>query len=483
MKDEKEMNSSNENEESLEASLDKTEDYEQNQLNDELEKLAETFRVELKKAKESGEIKVSDNEVVDENDNAIPEEELCECCGERRKDKTISESYEYCEVCRERMKRYPINFASVIIAISVILVSVLGVTGFISDFSGYNLAKSARDCDKKSEISTAISFYDSSIAFFEDKDIVPKALYKDSAVDVFAVLPQGVVSFYDVSQRVEKALSDFEAKLPIYNGYEELRNKALIMYDTYYAFYTILRNDEYADFDPENKEMINDIYAEVGKLNGQEYTIESMSGEKEKVTYDETMILFSQYMFLSAYGDYNQAYECIKQIREKYPEYIQMYGYDLATIEIQYGNYKTAIELADALKANNAEDSSPYILYAYKERMAGEHEKAIEFVNQGLKVDAEATELYRQKAIALLLMGKKDEALKEIKTAFECEQYGVLYFTYLVIATEAGAEEQVEEITKIIEESGLETPEKIQKYLDGKLSYKKLFTEGTGDIE
>ena len=87
MKDEKEMNSSNENEESLEASLDKTEDYEQNQLNDELEKLAETFRVELKKPKESGDIKVSDKEVVDENDNAIPEEELCECCGERRKDK------------------------------------------------------------------------------------------------------------------------------------------------------------------------------------------------------------------------------------------------------------------------------------------------------------------------------------------------------------------------------------------------------------
>ena len=134
MNDEKDMKlEENGNDEALESSLDKSRNYEQSELNDELEKLAETFRSELKKAKEQGEVKVSEKEVVDENDNVIPQEELCECCGERRKDTSVSQNYAYCSECRELMKRYPLNFSSVVVALAIIVVAVFGVTGFISD--------------------------------------------------------------------------------------------------------------------------------------------------------------------------------------------------------------------------------------------------------------------------------------------------------------------------------------------------------------
>ncbi|MBQ4543068.1 MAG: hypothetical protein IJA19_02740, partial [Clostridia bacterium] len=150
MKDEKETNAlSDEMDDVLESSLDKSGNYEQEKLNDELEKLAETFRSELKKAKEQGEVKVSDNEIVDENDVVIPKEELCECCGERRKDTSVSPNYEYCSECRELMKRYPLNFSSVVVALAIIVVAVFGVTGFISDFSGYNSAMIANKADKE----------------------------------------------------------------------------------------------------------------------------------------------------------------------------------------------------------------------------------------------------------------------------------------------------------------------------------------------
>ena len=42
---------------------------------------------------------------------------------------------------------------------------------------------------------------------------------------------------------------------------------------------------------------------------------------------------------------------------------------------------------------------------------------------------------------------------------------------------------KVEEMKSKLDEYKLELPEKVQKYLAGELSYKKLFTEGTGDIE
>ena len=64
MKDEKEINTSTEkSNEELEAALDKTEEYAEEELHDELEKLAATFRNELNKAKEQGAVKIGAQDI------------------------------------------------------------------------------------------------------------------------------------------------------------------------------------------------------------------------------------------------------------------------------------------------------------------------------------------------------------------------------------------------------------------------------------
>lgn len=484
MKDEKETNAlSDEMDDVLESSLDKSGNYEQEKLNDELEKLAETFRSELKKAKEQGEVKVSDNEIVDENDVVIPKEELCECCGERRKDTSVSPNYEYCSECRELMKRYPLNFSSVVVALAIIVVAVFGVTGFISDFSGYNSAMIANKADKENKKFSAVEYYVEACSFFEEKEIVPKKLYRDSAENVFLTLPEGVNSLNQVSEIIDLALSDFESKLPIYNGYENLRDKSLTMYNTFNGFYAILNNEEYRDLSADDKDKVLKIYKEIGDLIGKEFTIKSMTGEDVTVVYDEAAVLFSQFMFAYSYDEHEKAYECLKTLNELYPEYISMYGYELAILEIQSGNFKEANSLADKLVINNAEDSSPYNIYTYSYRMKGNYKKSLEYAEKGLEINNADTDLYRQKAITLLLQGDIKEAQKEIEKGISSGEYAVMYYTYLVIANEAGDVEKVAEIQKILDDAQVETPEKIQKYLDGKLSYKKLFTEGTGDIQ
>jgi len=484
LKDEKEINASSEkSNEEIESELDKTENYEEEQLKDELEKLAETFRTELEKAKEQGAVKISENEVVDEHNNIIPKEELCECCGERKKDTSVSQNYAYCKECRELMKHYPINFVSVIIALAVILVAALGVSGFITDFDGYNNAYLARKADSENKKNSAVEYYDAAISFFDEMDVVPKKLYKDSAIDVFSTLPKGVASFKDVSERINNALFEFEAKLPLYKSYKDLSDNALIMYDTFNAFYAILGNTEYSNITVDDKDKINEIYNEIGALTDKEYTIESLNGNKETVTYDKSAILFSQFMFAYTYSDYDKAYECLKTLWETAPEFIQMYGYELAIIEVQYGNYKDAVKVADAMKVNNAEDSSPYVIYAYNERMKGNNEKAIKNVESGLLIDGTNPDLYRQKGIALMLEGEIDEAIKVLETGLSYGEYGVLYYTYLVAVTEKGDEEKIKTINDALEKAELKAPERVQKYLDGKLTLKQLFAEGTGDIE
>ncbi len=485
MKDEKEMNASPEkSNEELEATLDKTDEYAEEELHDELEKLAETFRNELNKAKEQGSVKIGDVAVVDEHNNVIPQEELCECCGERRKDTSVSANYQFCSECREKMKRYPISLVSVFIAVVVIVIAIAGVGGFITDFSGYNSARLAKNAESENKKFSAVEYYDKAISFFDENDVVAKKLYKDSASVVFDTLPSGVASFNEVAERLENSVTEFEAKLPIYKSYKDLRDKALVMYNTFSAFYTTLNNVEYGTFDEDDKETIKKVYDDIGALADKEFTIDSMTGgDDETVTYDKAGVLFSQFMFAYAYGDYDSAYEAIGALWENYPEYIQMFGYEFAVIEIQSGNYKNALKIAEAVKANNAEDSSPYVVYAYCERMKGNFDKAIKYSEDGIALDSQNPDLYRQKGIALMLKGDYSGAKKEFETGLSISEYGVLYYTYLVALNELGDTETFEEIKSVLDNAGLTAPEKIQDYLDGKITVKQIFMEGTGDVE
>lgn len=483
MKNEKEIKASSENSsEELESVLDKTDNYNEEQLENELEKLAETFRNELKKAKEQGDSEASETEVVDEKNNAIPKEELCECCGERKKDTSISANYRYCSECRELMKRYPVNFASVIIAVAIVLVAILGVKGFLDDFEGYNATRLAKEADNENKRFSAVQYYDEAIAFFDEKDIVPKKLYKDSAINVLSALPDNISSFMDTSDRLSKAFSETEANLPIYKGYKDLNDTALNMYNTFIAFRTIISNSEYSNVPVDDKEKINEIYNEIGALADKEYTIDSLNGEKVTVTYDETMVLFTQYIIAYNFENYDKAYECLETLWEISPEFVQLYGYDFAVTEIQYGNFKNATKIAKALEANNVEDSSVYVIYAFSERMQGNYEKALKYADKGLLLNSKDPDLYKQKAIALMLEGKTEEAVKEIETGLAYGEYNDMYFTYLVAVTEAGDEEKASSIKETLKQSAIQTPEKVQKYLDGKLTVKQLFTEGTGDV-
>ena len=96
-------------EDNFSNAIDKTQEYSDKALDNELEKLAETFRQELKKAQAMSEEELIKNGIIiqqyEDDEGIIPEEELCKCCGEQRRDKSFGENYEYCRACF-RIDRY-----------------------------------------------------------------------------------------------------------------------------------------------------------------------------------------------------------------------------------------------------------------------------------------------------------------------------------------------------------------------------------------
>ena len=87
------------------------------------------------------------------------------------------------------------------------------------------------------------------------------------------------------------------------------------------------------------------------------------------------------------------------------------------------------------------------------------------------------------RSVVMMLKGETEEAVKALETGLGYSEYGVLYYTYLVALTELEDTEKIEKVNGVLEEAGIEAPERIQKYIDGKLTLKQLFMEGTGDIE
>lgn len=456
--------------------------YEQDALTDELEKLAETFRQELTKASEMNEQEFE--EAFADELGIIPEEELCACCGEQRRDKSFGERYEYCSDCRNAMKKYPLSIQGVIAAILMVGLAVFSVISFAFDFDGYDYAYRAEKFRKEKKLTSASECYNTAITTFADKGILPKRIMLNCASVAFETMDGGMTSMEYVSNIIEEALTETERKLPIYNGVMKLYNENELIYATMNEFYALLQNEKYASYEPGDEKLYKEMMADITGLLEKEITVTSADGStSKKVKADETMVRFCQYMFAYASNDYDEAMKYMRMVQELRPSYYWLYGYELGMAELQSGKPSQARALAEQMLKQNVENGDAYALHSAIDRMAGKQEKAIEWADKGIAVLPENAELYRYKAMALCAAGDFLEAKKVIDKARELQDYPLVYMVSIVIETELGNTAIAETLKQTLAAQGVELTDNMNKYLKGELSAIQMFTEGTGDVE
>ncbi len=453
-----------------------------NELNEELERLAETFRQELKKAQELSDEEFE--EVYADELGIITEDELCACCGERRRDKSFGEHYEYCAECRANMKRYPLNIQGIIMAIVVLGLSVFSVITFASDFKCYDYGYRAEKNRAEKKLTTAITNYDYCVSEFKAKDINAQRMYLRCAETVFKTMDNGVNSMAFVSQLFEDCISDKQANNLLYASpialYEE--NKLLIA--TMQEFYTIIENEEYAEYEPENEEMYEKIMADIEAIVEKEVSVVSLDGKQTKmVKASEPMVRFCQYMFAYSSGEYEESLAYMRLVRELAPDYYWLYGYELGMAELQNGNPEDARSLAKEMMYQNSENPDAYALHSAVDRLTGKYDNAINWADKGLKCVENDPELYRYKALAYVAKGEYDKAKEAIDGALGVQEYALGYMTAIVIENELGNKETVDDYKAVLEEEKIEYTDKMEDYFKGKITAKQMFTEGTGDVE
>lgn len=475
------------NEDNFSNAVDKSADYSNKALNDELERLADTFKQELQKAQAMTEEELIKSGIIiqqyEDSEGIIPDEELCQCCGERRRDKSFGENYEYCRSCREAMRNYPLSIPGIIVLAAMVFVAVVSVLSFASDFSLYKVVNEAENYVSEGKIDSALYTYDDAIATIESAGITPKKLYLRTAELVYYTMPESIYSFTDVSGRIESGLSDFELSLPIYNGYKEINREVLIMESTFAEFYNMMNSEEYIDHDINDDKQYEELMTAIGSIIDKQVTINVGNSSAEMVAADEAIVRYCQFMLAYSAGKFEDSYKYMNAVYELKPSHLWLYAYELGMAEIQRGDAEKAAMFAKALYNNNIEMTEAYVLSSTVERMTGDYSDAIEWADKGIEILPDSGEVYRMKAMALAAKGDYKEAKKAIDKGLEKQQYSYLYLVSMVIENELGNKDAVKEIKEIMKEEELEISERTNKYLKGKITAKELFTEGTGDVE
>lgn len=475
-------------EDNFSNAIDKTNEYSDKALDDELEKLAQTFRQELKKAQAMSEEELIKSGIViqqyEDDDGVIPEEELCKCCGEQCRDKTFGENYEYCRSCREAMRRYPLSIPGIITLAAMVFIAVVSIFSFVADFNVYNTVREGDEYLSENKLYSALDSYEGAISAFEDKEILAKKLYLKSIRIIYNTMPDGIYSMTDILSKTGTALTSFEAQLPIYRDYADIYQEVQVLYGTMSEVYTVLNDEKYLEYDFSKKEQYEEMMIEIGSIIDKQVTVLSVDKKNSQlVSSSEAMVRFCQYMFAYANGYYEDSYQYMNKVYELNPEYLWLYAYEMGMAELQSGDIEKAEILADALYNSNVELPDAYVLQSTIFRMTDNTKKAIEWADNGLEVSRDNTELYRTKAMALVAKGDFEEAKEIIDTALENDGYGLLYLTAIVIENELENEDNVKELKETLKENNIEIPEKTKNYLKGKISAQEMFTEGTGDVE
>lgn len=451
--------------------------YKKSELDQELELLAQTFRDELKKAQEE-----QGEEFFEDDEGVITEDELCECCGENRRDKSFGESYPYCAECRDAMSHYPFNWYNIVVALALVVLSVVSCATFFGDFEGYYYTYIAKQTNSERRMTTAIEAYSAAIEIFEADEINAKGLKLACADAVYETMNEGIASMDRVSDLVSDALSEFDTKLPLYQNYVDLRDEVMVLYGTMQKFYLVVNDSKYADF--EKKEVYEEAMTAIGAIIDEEIQVKTMYGNSLKsYPADEAIVRFCQFMFAYTAGNHEDSYQYMRMVEELKPGYLWLYAYELGLVNAQTGDVKSAKELAQAMYENDVEYYGSYCVYAAAERLSGNFDKSIAWADKGIANVPDSSEIRRHKAMSLALKGELEGAKAVLEEANQIEQNGLISITLLVVENELGNTEAVEEIKTYLKSNEVEIPQRTQDYLNGKLSIQGLFGEGTGDIE
>lgn len=444
-------------------------------LQKELEEIRDIFQKELDNAAEEKAKEETEEEV-----NEIPEEDLCLCCGEREK----LEGMDYCEDCYEAMKRYPFKWSYFVFAAVVIAVFVFSVIKIGEMNSGFAYAVKGDQRAKEGLFREAVYNYDMARGELGRTDvrILPKNIVMKQALLMFRYGQHDILSIvvnnfeewelnlphakplrlaYEESQEMVATIQDIQDN--VFGKYAEEFEKldageiepADLPYDEIIAEITKMQDGVLNIGIDENGEPITQPTTEHDHDHDHDHDEEGEEGHthtvtlstdeynKRKTTYHNGVIQFYKYLVASVCErPYEERIKFLQATRDDDPTKYYLYGEYMVDEYLAEGKKKELLSLADEIYADaKGNFLSYYIRAMVAKQLDNDFDSALSYIDQTVEY-TDHWEVFRQKALILLALGRYDEALTASKTAWESAQTFTTLDTYAFCALAAGNEDE-----------------------------------------
>lgn len=187
----------------------------------------------------------------------------------------------------------------------------------------------------------------------------------------------------------------------------------------------------------------------------------------------------------------NKAYDTVLNVADEAIKFnmndASAYYYTVR-VYIEKGDLDTADKMCEELREANPDGLDYYSTKAELLRRRNKLEDAIEICRKGIVAGSDA-EIYRQQAIAYLLLSDKENALEAITQSYEIAMQnnsnGISLEelnTVALICFICGDTDTYDEIVAMFEQYGESLNEKTQKCIKGDITFEDIFMKGSGEI-
>ena len=425
------------------------------------------------------------DETVEEEE--IDEEDLCQCCGEKRRNTDHGEDYPYCEDCRNLMLHNPLNFVGVFVSIIVCLVAGLSIGLMVSNISDYSTLIDAETAYDSKNLSTALVSY---LEYADAADV--EGVYSKAAIKHCVEVLSTLGHYTYAEDYVEKFFSDTQLKLPWNSKLKKTLDHCKELSNT----------DDY----------INENIGELIQSRDYDKAIEkidkAIEENKEKTgeeALNQVYLGYIKYFLLySNNADRQEVLDTLIGIRDldeksfggenkwMYITYlIRQYG--------QVGDFENAKKYFDLSLEENKQDVNSYVFLADAYRFTLNKDSSAEEI---ASVAEEITKLgsecensfernfsyptyYRIYAIAHLLNNETEDAMTAMDSYLN-ESSGNMsiadFSLYCICAIESGNKDKYQQIKDYFDGYGYSLSKAVEKLQKGKTTVYDILIDKGGDI-
>lgn len=486
---------------------------------------------DLKPTEVTTEVEEKTEEKEEAEETANPDDDgLCVVCGKHRGN---SPSDLYCNDCRKKFLRTNYGVGHIILAFVMVFVAAISYfvcastcelashltkaqaymedrryddavnecaaiseevstlnTGVNSVFSAINKNHSAKDIfsDGNRSLRLVLEAYADTLTIGESQrttfiQYVENIIGKD---ELNKASNANIKKVYDFVVEMTDYTSVISAKWQEYIYTDEKTSEVKIKYDEAMAYINTLENDTPAKRSMnEYHKFMTAYYAQKPSAETEAY-FENAFKEAGEFSY---MYHQSYMALLWETENYDRLIEITDEAVERNVNDTTAHYYAIKANILQ-GDFDAADARCEEMKNANTEGLDYYSVKAEILRRQGKFEECVNLCKEGIAAGTDA-EIYRQQAIAYMLLEDKESALEAAKQSYDISIQNAYagsqvsleaLNTAALIACICEDNELYEEIVSIFEQQSMTLEEAVQNCIKGEITFEELFMEGTGDV-